>query len=287
MNIRLSNVLKSGLLSVSISFILNLIILAFIDKSVDGINSMDMYYMLVLWSVSAFLLGVSINIIFNIEQLNFLNRFIISCNVSTAIVICSAFIFFMNFEGGFYSEMAIFGSISMGLIVFFLYIASFGIYYIYELSQLDNINRKLLNNDTSVKRLANLDKIITALFMSGYAIIIGLLPIATDSKNILDTWDSIQINILELKFGFLVIILLVASSLSVIVLSIIGFIRKNVTFNILGILIAALVELLVSIIIIISVILLYPDFKLTVWPFITIIFGIAGIGDALLFKKHY
>ncbi len=283
MDNKIIGVIKSGLIGISVVFLYNLFILAFVYKYSTG---RELYNFFLFWTLPSFLVGVFIKIIFSNEERNLIKSYAFSYLITASIMTISSYIYWTFTGHGQFKEFTLYGLISINLIILSVYIVTFVIYFVYELTQLERLNRKLLNY-TSIKKFINIDKNVTGIFMSLYCILIIFIPIANDSPSFFSFDSEDFMYIIDLKYGFLLMILLFIGSISVLVLSIQGIKSKNIILNTRGILIAATAELLSSFIIIISVIFIYPELSITIWPFIHLSFGIIGYLDVLLFKKFY
>ncbi len=283
MDNKIIGIIKSGFIGISAVFLYNLFILAFVYKYSTG---REIYNFFLFWVLPSFLVGVFIKIIFSNQERNLIKTYVISYLITVSIMTISSYLYWTFTGHGQFGEFTLYGLISINLIILSVYMVTFAIYFVYELSQLNHLNKTLLNYN-SIKKFINIDKIVAGIFMSLYCILVIFLPIAKDSPSFFSFDAEDFMHIIDLKYGFLLMILLFVGSISVLVLSIQGIKSKNIILNSRGILIAATAELLSSFIIIISVIFIYPELSITIWPFIHLSFGIIGYLDTLLFKKFY
>ncbi len=297
MSISRKDTVKSGLIGISIGFLINLLILSILNILGTTPTSNEMYNLFLYWTFPTFITGCSINIIFANDERSLIKSYIISYIITTIIISISTFIFWRYTGDSQFRESILISVISNNMLILSGYFITAAVYYVYELTQLDKLNKKL-SDKKPLNKLVTFDKVATGTIVPIICIFSALMPIATSGNGLFSflgieftsvEGEMISLSLHELSFGNIIVIIILLSSIITFILSILGVISKNVILNIIGITIIAVAMIISFVFIMISSRNIDPNLSLTIWPWIQLIFGLASIGDAYLLnytKKH-
>ncbi len=297
MNVSKKDTIKSGLIGISAGFLFNLLILSILNALGTTPTSNEMYNLFLYWTFPSFIIGCSISIIFANDERNLIKSYIISYIITTIIISISTFIFWRYTGDSQFRGLILISVISNNLLILSGYFISAAVYYIYELTQLDRLNKKL-SDKKPLDKLVTFDKVATGTIVPIMCIFAAFMPIATSGDDFFSFLGieftmiegaMVSLHLVELSFGNIIVIIILQSSIITFILSILGVIRKNVILNIIGITILALAMIISFIFIMISSRNIDPNLSLTIWPWIQLLFSLASLGDAYLFsytKKH-